>query len=458
MTIALLLTIYPLHRHLAVGAQSALEQYWPGHPTLHIGQSTESSFPARLLADLGQVDSEFVVTMHEDFWLVGPVKQDLFDECLKTMQDDPQLVSCSLTWEPTDVGCYHSHKTPYARCNFQVLPASWNYTMNFQMRIWRRNLLMALLAKVPPGTSNSQLEPLMTNLWRRLLPKHRAITWAFPNPPRPSTFVDETDKSAWIIAYDNIIHAGQRLHFPAPTSVQCPIWINNRDRLTTTRNMVKKLLTIPGAQPIILDNASTYPPLLDWYATDPCEVIRLPDNRGPWAPWLSRPRLNLARGNSHYVVTDSDLDLSRVPPNVLDVLRDGLRRWPRHIKVGLSLEIDDLPPQFESTLFIKDWERQFWVKKMDYQFFEANTDTTFAMYRANFKWVGAHPSVRPALRADRPYTARHVPWYREDNNEERYYSEHTNLDWATYAGWTRPLAERPAYARHVAALEAKQHE
>ena len=42
--------------------------------------------------------------------------------------------------------------------------------------------------------------------------------------------------------------------------------INNRNRLTTTRNMVEKLLSLnPDEHIIIIDNESTYPPLLEWY-------------------------------------------------------------------------------------------------------------------------------------------------------------------------------------------------
>jgi glycosyltransferase involved in cell wall biosynthesis len=44
--------------------------------------------------------------------------------------------------------------------------------------------------------------------------------------------------------------------------------INNRNRLTTTKNMVEHLLRLnPNQEIIILDNESTYQPLIDWYKT-----------------------------------------------------------------------------------------------------------------------------------------------------------------------------------------------
>jgi hypothetical protein len=216
-----------------------------------------------------------------------------------------------------------------------------------------------------------------------------------------------------------------------------PIYINNFNRLTTTRNMVEYLQAVPEALPIIVDNASTYPPLLEWYQNCPCEVSRLNRNHGPNAPWLMFKR-GMGRGSDYYVVTDSDLDLSGVPADLLQMLRNGLTMHPRRIKAGLSLEVRDLPEQFESTTIIRKWEARFWQKRVDALWWDANVDTTFALYRVA---DGVCNNVWPALRADRPYTARHVPWYRLDSEEERYFDEHADTRWSTWAGWDR---ENPA--------------
>ena len=53
-------------------------------------------------------------------------------------------------------------------------------------------------------------------------------------------------------------------------NVNYPIIINNRDRLTTTKKMVEDLFKLNKNSRIhIIDNASTYVPLLEWY-----EVIK----------------------------------------------------------------------------------------------------------------------------------------------------------------------------------------
>jgi hypothetical protein len=49
-----------------------------------------------------------------------------------------------------------------------------------------------------------------------------------------------------------------------PNSIK--VVINNRNRLTTTKFMVEKLLSLnPDGGIIIIDNGSTYEPLLNWY-------------------------------------------------------------------------------------------------------------------------------------------------------------------------------------------------
>ena len=220
-----------------------------------------------------------------------------------------------------------------------------------------------------------------------------------------------------------------------------PIYINNRDHLTTTRALVAYLQRIPHTLPIIVDNESTYPPLLEWYAACGVTVVRV-RNLGPRAPWLIRH--DLMRDCLYYAVTDSDLDLTGVPLDVFDVLREGLERYPDRVKAGLSLEINDLPERLASTHLIRRWEHKFWLSRLDERWWEAGIDTTFALYRSGWDW----PGIFPALRADRPYTARHMPWYRMDTEEERYYGEHANPEWATWSNWDRPLRTQPARA-HV---------
>lgn len=191
-----------------------------------------------------------------------------------------------------------------------------------------------------------------------------------------------------------------------------PVYINTFNRLTTTRNLVEQVKRLPNALPVVIDNASDYEPLLDWYDTNPCDVVRLRENIGHHSPWSSG--IVSQYREPFYVVTDCDLDIADVPLDVLHHLRQPLIRDNRLSKVGLSLEIADLPPWQTDVV---SWESQFWRKKhrLHTQFFDAWCDTTFAIYRRDTPHQKAM-SVRWALRSDRPYTAKHVPWYLDCNN------------------------------------------
>jgi len=232
-----------------------------------------------------------------------------------------------------------------------------------------------------------------------------------------------------------------------------PVYINNRNRLTTTRGLIDYLRNVPGAYPIIVDNASTYPPLLAWYDRCGVEIVYCVFNIGPRAPWLiGHP---LMSSYAHYAVTDSDLDLAGVPIDLFDVLRRGLDQHPRPVKAGLSLEISDLPIDIESTAVIRTWEDQFW-QRFHNGWWQADVDTTFALYRSGVDWPGRHwPGLHPAVRADRPYTARHMPWYRANTEEDRYYEQHVDPRWSTWSNWDAPIATQPARAQHLQCM--RQH-
>ena len=173
--------------------------------------------------------------------------------------------------------------------------------------------------------------------------------------------------------------------------------IVNFNRIDLPRKMAEWLAT-RNVEPIFIDNCSDYPPLLEYYKTCPFQVVKMDANYVDVVVWHKNvlPQLGI-KGN--YILTDPDLDLTGIPDDFVEVLEEGLRRYPQYDKCGFSLEINDLPNQV--TI---DWERQFWQTPLDPMYFHADIGTTFALYKAHY------PSLS-AIRTNRPYTCRHVPWY-----------------------------------------------
>lgn len=209
-----------------------------------------------------------------------------------------------------------------------------------------------------------------------------------------------------------------------------PVFVNVFNRLSYTKQMVEYLMTVPDCEPIIIDNCSTYEPLLEWYNSSPCRIVRLDSNLGHIAPWVSGV---ISEADDLYVVTDPDLDLTECPIDILKLLEDGLVTYDL-LKCGLSIRIDDLPDTPIAN-HAAGHERQFWRPVSgDPRFFHALVDTTFAIYSNK-----RHPNeygLHPAMRSAPPYTCRHLPWYitPETATEEDLYYLNTKTSVASWWG------------------------
>jgi hypothetical protein len=206
--------------------------------------------------------------------------------------------------------------------------------------------------------------------------------------------------------------------------------------------MLAYLEKVPNIVPIIVDNKSTYGPMVDFLNETKHQVIRLSKNLGVYALWEHKlirvgEKHKLFFGDNCYAVTDGDLDLEGCPLDLVEVLRIGLERYSWARKSGLGLEIEDIP---EGCLHRKDvieWEPQFWVNRLDERFFESPVDTTFFL-----QWCHVVPTTRQdwifkTLRSDRPYVARHLPWYETlDTLTEEDLFYYKNIATDNYVHWS----------------------
>lgn len=174
----------------------------------------------------------------------------------------------------------------------------------------------------------------------------------------------------------------------------------------------------------IVDNNSTYPPLLEYFKESKHKVHRMDKNYGHLVVWECG-KFNDIIDSKNYVVTDSDvLPIEECPLNVTSYFSDILAKFDDVAKVGFSLKIDDLPNHFIFRDSVIDWEIQFWSKRKADGLFDASIDTTFALYR---------PEVYPSdsfwwksIRTDYPYMAKHLPWYSnssEPTEENLFYQK-----------------------------------
>lgn len=186
------------------------------------------------------------------------------------------------------------------------------------------------------------------------------------------------------------------------------VYINSFNRLTWLRDLVHEVCRLEGlGRIVIVDNASTYEPLLAWLEEMQVEdndvkVVHRGSNGGPRGAF----REAYQDPAPFYVVTDPDMDLSECPDNLLYVLREGLLANPDMTKTGPSIRIDDIPDANPFKQRILEIEAPFWKTRRNDWWYEAETDTTFALYRR-----GEPFRYGPSLRAPAPYRVRHMTNY-----------------------------------------------
>ena len=209
--------------------------------------------------------------------------------------------------------------------------------------------------------------------------------------------------------------------------------------LESTKKMAEFFVEC-GHEPVIVDNCSTYPPLLEWLETCPYKVVSTKGielstfNRFVW----EIPDLLADTGN-YYGVTDCDLGFNGVPKDFCEVLTSHIERSPSILKCGLSIRLSDLPNNPYADRY-KEAEKNNWSKEDQYGFFGIPVDTTFAIYskeRCNNiadMWRPADYPVPESFldnfyfyrshRSPEPYTVKHIQWYADINNlnEEQLYN------------------------------------
>ena len=216
-----------------------------------------------------------------------------------------------------------------------------------------------------------------------------------------------------------------------------PIFINSRDRYECLKNLVEWLLVNGYTNILILDNASTYGPLLKYYEglmeKRGVQVIYLRENIGHTALWLSGilEKLNIT---TPYVYTDSDiLPVDECPGDCIKHFLRILEDNPLIKKAGFGIKIDDIT-YFDKENKIKH-ELKFWNYPMDIEQYFANIDTTFAVYR-NTRFY----TYRESIRTGYPYIIKHIPFYYDYSNlpdDEKYYLAHANSSASTGYEWNK---------------------
>ncbi len=200
-----------------------------------------------------------------------------------------------------------------------------------------------------------------------------------------------------------------------------PVIINSRNRLSCLKLLVEWVQRDSTAQIIILDNDSTYQPLLDYYKQLDHRVVYLGNNLGHTALYTWGGHHNLK--SKYFIYTDPDLLPKRdCPKDLIGYLLYLKKKYFTFNKVGAMLETSDIPEHYKFKKDVLNYHKHYCHTKLN-ECYISFVDTTFAMYDIDMT-AGSTHYIRNCLITDKPYTVRHLPWYSDSNNlseEETYY-------------------------------------
>lgn len=221
-----------------------------------------------------------------------------------------------------------------------------------------------------------------------------------------------------------------------------PIFIivyNNYTFLKATIDQLAKFAN-PNNPVYVIDNKSTYPPLLEYFTTlennKTATVLRMDQNYGHRV--YERDEI-VEKGGDKYIVTDPDLLFNpALPPDFIDQLSK-ISDTHKAAKVGFALDITDninLNKFYEGKT-LPEHEAHWWADRVQdptYELYMTQIDTTFALINKKYYVRGR---LDNGIRVAGNFTAKHKTWLndweKEVPEEERNYyfkdNKSTTIDW-----------------------------
>lgn len=237
----------------------------------------------------------------------------------------------------------------------------------------------------------------------------------------------------YVLAFDKLVQKQRK------NPLTIPVIIINFNQLANLKELVSFLLVRKLENIVIIDNNSSYPPLLDYYKSirEKVTVEIMPENYGHMV-FFENKGLRKKYGRGYYIVTDPDiLPNPELPSNFMEIMLQKMDQYHSQVhKIGFALEIDTIPEYYPLKEKVLNWEHQYWKDELERDVFQADIDTTFALYKPKYpsKLNLKTMTFYEAIRLGGNFTCKHMGWYlnpKDLSEEQRYYVQ-TSSDSASW--------------------------
>lgn len=234
------------------------------------------------------------------------------------------------------------------------------------------------------------------------------------------------------LSYTLSLHFNPLLKKQRKDPMSIPVLIINYNQLYFLKKQVEFYIKRGFQNIVIIDNQSTYPPLLEYYKELEKSVsVEFMNHNYGHKVFFESDNLQKKYGKGYYIITDADVvPNSNLPEDfMLQLIRYLDKYFRACIKVGFALRLDDIPDYYPLKQNVITWEHQFWKFEIDNNVFKADIDTTFALYKPGYPKKFNNLKFTKGFRIGGNFTAKHGGWYLDKDNlsdENKYYFKHCN--------------------------------
>lgn len=208
---------------------------------------------------------------------------------------------------------------------------------------------------------------------------------------------------------------------------EIPIIIISYNQLESLRNLIDFFIQRNFSNIVIIDNCSTYEPLLKYFEEikDKVHIERQTTNKG-YRVFFDSPQLIEKYAKGYYFLTDPDIIPNFDLPIdfVQNFISELEKNFHKITKVGFALDLENIPDSYPIKNKVIEWEKKYWENEVKENVYLADIDTTFALYKPQYPIHFKSVNFYKALRFGGNYTSQHMGWFVDPENyteEQRYY-------------------------------------